>query len=1832
MKKVLIFLLLPLLLITCGKEVSLEEFNSDPSLFGEYISDYTSGLISKKSDIYVVLAFENTDWKPQEELSSSLFDITPSTDGKVVALSTNSIAFIPEKDLEQDTEYRITFHLSEVTEVPSELSKFNFSFKTFKQDFVVETRDLQSYSKDWQYLNGILTTSDDMDFEEAQQLISASQGDRNVRVKLDKQMSSTREFPFVIDSIKREVKDSYLTIKWDGTELGLDQKGEQRFEIPGKENFKIIQMEVIDEGEQMLHINFSDPIRKGQNLKGLIQVETASNLRFKTEGNILKVLFNDILDGELLVEVFQGIQSEEGYKMKKNHSEKVSFSQLKPNIRFTRNGSILPGSAAMKVNFEAVNLKKVDVKVYKIFTNNILQFLQENELNGTRNLRRVAAPVAEKTIELAEKNSRAAKRWTNYAIDLSTFIQPDPGAIYRVEIGFKRSYSLYSCDIAYNGEDEETSEHNPYDVRSVDEYDYYDYYWYDNYEYLNKKDPCEASYYRRSPIGMNILASDLGVIAKRGENGSYFFAVNNIISSESVSGAKIELFTYQQQLITTLTTDSEGFASGKANKYAYFAVVKKDKSTTYLKLDEGYANSVSNFNVSGKKLQKGLKGYVYGERGVWRPGDTLFIGFMLNDTENPIGKNHPIKFKLRDPNGKIVYQEVQNSTKEHHYTFVIPTDENATTGNWESVVSVGGAHFYKRIKIETIKPNRLKINNRLDSDVISARTTNKGTVHVNWLHGAIAKNLKLDMSAKFSAQTTKFKNYDNFIFDDPVRSFETEEVSLYSGSLNDLGVASYSIRPQVENEAPGMLKAVVMTKAYENGGDFSTDVMTVDYSPYSTYVGLQTPEPNKYGLLETGKKNQFTVVTVDEKGRPKAVNDLQVKIWKISWRWWWDASYENLSHYTSSYGRTPVENYHISTNSSGKASFSFKAEDDDWGRYLVRVYDPSGGHAAGTTVLIDWPYWSGKSKNDGSDNATMLVFNTDKEKYDVGEKAAISFPSSQGGRALVSLENGSKVVQTFWVSTQKGETKFELPVTQEMAPNVFVHITSLQPHSTTKNDAPIRMYGVVPIEVVDRSTVLEPQIKMPDVLQPEENFTVEVNEKNGKPMTYTLAVVDEGLLDLTRFKTPDAWKEFYAREALGVRTWDMYNEVIGAFGGKIEQIFSIGGDEDLSGAKAKKANRFKPVVMYYGPFTLQPGKSKKHTIKMPYYIGSVRTMVVAGNLENESYGSAEKATPVRKPLMVLASLPRKLSPTEKIKLPITVFAMESKVKNVSIQIKTNNAIRVIGSDKQTLTFSSPDEKMAYFDLEVNPVEGIGKVQVLATSGSEKAYYEVELDIFNPNPVTFETYDAVINASGSENIDFSTFGVPGTNEAWLEVSSFPAIDLSRRLDYLIRYPHGCLEQTTSTVFPQLYLEEITELTSSEKFKIKNNILNGIRKLSSFQLSNGGFAYWQGQQQADEWATSYVGHFLLEAEKKGYVLPVNLKSSWIAYQQKAAREWRFSTIYGNDFEQAYRLFTLALAGKPDLASMNRLKSTTGLSSVSRLRLAATYALAGQKNAAQQLVKSSQLEDLKTRGYSYYGSIDRNRAMLLETLVLTGDQYQAKKQAEKLAQQLSSDKWMSTQTTAYALYAIARFASISGESGVKGSVSVNGKTTSFQSSKSLVREKIDIKTGSNTVKVKNSGGNTLYTRVLSSGRLPVGEEKSFSNNLSLQVVYRTKSGSPVTLGQISQGSEIEAEIQIQNTSSERIENVALTHIIPSGFEIINMRYTDYGSSGNSKADHIDIRDDRSNFYFSLKGGERKVFTVRLNASYTGRYYLPGAQAEAMYNNDYRVRTTGEWVDISK
>jgi uncharacterized protein YfaS (alpha-2-macroglobulin family) len=1876
------------ILHSCSKK-SAADFDSDASLFKDYISSFSSGFQSVNSDIRVQLAFNKKDWTLNQELDSDLFEISPSVSGKVVALSQNTIAFIPKNKLDQNTLYQVSLNLSKIADnVPKELEKFNFSVKTIKQDFIVSTQDLQSYSKDYYYLNGTIKTADNLDFELAKKLIEASQDGKDLKISFDKVASTSTEFKFMIDSIQRFEQDSQIEIAWNGDNADIDdQEGTATVAIPGKNQFKVLDVKIGDQNNQSILINFSDPLKKDQDFKGLIAIENTDNLKFVTMGNVLKVFFDNYhatenipkiepaqvpvdttaiaidtaavavdsvtaveaaeqtvkdyveatttetnlatFSGVKLIEVFQGIESNDGYKMKKNYSEKLSFEEIKPGVKWLKNGTILPSSNNLKINFQAANLSKVDVKVYKIYKNNILQFLQDNQLNGTENLRRVSQPIAKSTIELKQSNLLDYSKWNTYALDISKIITPEQGAIYRVEFSFKKSYSLYKCSNPTTQENVEEEEEENEDDKNYSGYGY-DYYYEEDYEWRESQDPCSDSYYYNTRIGTNILATDLGVIVKRGNNKSVTVAVSNIVTTEPVSGATVDLFSYQQQKLATSKTDSDGMANFELSKYAYFAIVTQGQQSTYVKLDDELSLSVSNFDVSGETLQKGIKGFIYGERGVWRPGDTMYLSFILNDNANKLPENHPIKLRLSDPSGKIMHQAIQKKNALNHYTFIVSTPLSAQTGSWEAMVSVGGAHFYKSIKVETIKPNRLKIKNSFNDKLLSARKKNINNIQVLWLHGAVAKDLKTEVQAKFSQQVTTFKGFNNYVFDDPTRNFSTEEVNIFSGKVNANGQASIPINPNIQGQAPGMLKAAFITKVYEQGGDVSTDVAATTYSPYATYIGLKTPEPNKYGLLETNKNNTYSIASVDENGKPKAVQNLEVRVYRLESRWWWDASNDNLSTYNTSNVTTAYKFFRVNTNALGKASVSFSIPDNDWGRYLIRVYDPNGGHASGQTVFIDTPYWSGKSRNTDGEGATMLRFSTDKTNYNVGEKAKIFIPSSAGGRALISIENGSKIVKTLWAKTNAGETVVELPIDGEMAPNVYINVTLLQPHASTKNDSPIRMYGIVPIEVVDKTTVLEPQISMPDVLKPEQTVNIKVSEKQGKAMTYTIAIVDEGLLDLTRFKTPNAWDIFYSREALGVRTWDIYNDVIGAYGGKVNQVFSIGGDEDLGGGKAKKANRFKPVVQFLGPFKLNNG-SQNHQIKLPKYIGSVRTMVVAANAEKNAYGSTEKATPVRSPLMILASLPRKISPSENVTLPVTVFAMEKHVKNVTLQLKTNNALRVIGTTTQKLTFAQPDEKMAYFNLNVGSVSGVGKIQIIATSGKEKSVYDVEVDVFNPNPITNNFTDVLIEPNSSKTISWETFGVSGSNRAMLEVSSMPTVDFGRRLDYLIQYPHGCVEQTTSSVFPQLYLADIVDLDATRKQNIQQNVTAAIQKLAGFQLPNGGFSYWQGNADADDWGTTYAGHFLIEAEKKGYVLPINFKNKWISYQQNKAKQWRYERQYQNDMAQAYRLYTLALAGNPDLASMNRLRETVGISNESKLRLAASYALIKQNNAGLALLSKAKIDE-QTEEYYYYGSADRNRAMALETLILLGQKQRAFILAQKLAKNLSSETWMSTQTTAYGLYAMAKFAKFNGEKGVNIQFSNGGKTQAIATNKAIVQRNLVINSGKNSITIKNNKNNTLFIRVFNSGILPVGKEQPLKYNVDASVVFKDRKGNKIEVAKIVQGTEFIAEITVTNHKNEYVENIALTQILPSGFEIVNTRFTEFGNSTENIADYIDIRDDRANYYFGMKANETRKFKMLLNASYLGKYYLPGIQCEAMYDHDFLARTKGQWVEVIK
>ena len=1226
---------------------------------------------------------------------------------------------------------------------------------------------------------------------------------------------------------------------------------------------------------------------------------------------------------------------------------------------------------------------------------------------------------------------------------------------------------------------------------------------------------------------------------------------------------------------------------------------------------------------------------MYGERGVWRPGDTLHISFMLEDRNNRIPDKHPVALEIYNPRGQFYNKLISTNGVNGLYTFAVPTRAEDPTGLWNAYVKVGGTAFHKSLRIETVKPNRLKINLQLPGEILKASDGEiRTTLSSAWLTGAQASRLKTKVEMSLSKVNTQFKNYGQYIFNNPATEFTSSRMDVFSGMLDANGNASFTLKLPESGNAPGMLQANITTRVFEPGGDASINTTSVPFSPFNSYVGINLNQP-KGKYIETDKDHVFDIVTVNPEGKPVNRSGLEYKIYRISWSWWWESSRESFETYVNSSSYTPVASGKLNTI-NGKSSFRFRINYPDWGRYLVYVKDTESGHATGGTVYVDWPEWRGRSSKTDPSGVKMLAFSLDKESYEPGETVTAIIPASAGGRALIALENGSEVLQREWLDVSgKEDTKYQFKVTPEMAPNVYLHISLLQPHAQTVNDLPIRMYGVMPVFVTNKETVLQPQIQMPDVLRPETEFNVTVSEKTGKPMTYTLAIVDDGLLDLTNFKTPDPWNEFYAREALGIRTWDMYDDVLGAYTGSYSSLFSTGGDETLKPADTK-ANRFKPVVRFIGPFSIGKGKSQTHRITLPMYVGSVRTMVVAG--ENGAYGRAEKTTPVRTPLMILSTLPRVLSTQEEISLPVNVFAMEKEVKNVKVSVSASGGAQISGASQQSVSFVKPGDQLVFFKLKTGSKSGKATLRITAEGAGKKVSETIEIEVRNPNPaVTLRESKWIENGQSCE-LSYRLSSRSPENSVKLEVSRIPSVDISRRFDFLYNYQHYCTEQLTSKALPLLFISQFKAVDETESQKIKANVQEAIKQLYARQLPNGGFIYWPGSASANEWITSYAGMFLVMAQEKGYAVNANVLNKWKRFQRSAAQNWRTPQqdtgyYWQSDLQQAFRLYTLALAGAPEHGAMNRLKEMDQtLSLQAKWRLAAAYALNGKMKAANELVFNAKttVEPYSSSAGSYvYGSYDRDESMILETLLLMGREREAFAQAQRVSQSLSREEWFSTQSTAFALMAMGRLAEkLSGT--LDFSWTLHGKQQpAVKSAKAVFEKTLATAPGGGEVTVKNNGKGALNVDLITRTQLLNDTLPAIANNLRLDVRYTDMNGTAISINPIKQGTDFMAVVTVANISGTSDYNdLALTHIIPSGWEIYNERMIDHpeqatSTDTNNSYTYRDIRDDRVLTYFNLKRGQSKTFTIRLQATYAGTFILPAIQCEAMYDSGAQTRT---------
>lgn len=1754
------------------------------------------------------------------------------------------------EELQRNTPYKLVVMPQKLAAIPDDLAPHKIHIQAQHQDMSLQIEGLGFVEADQaQQVTGVIKTSDSARETDVSEILAASQNGEAREIRW--QHISDTEHHFTIVGISRGEKQEMLELHWDGSPIGVNKKGIEKIVIPSTSSFEVVGTIGHQTTEQYIEIRFSEPLERSQSIKGLVQIDGTAPKNTRIDGNRLLVYPRKKLSGDITLTLHPGIKSTQKIRLETAFSQQLTFLSEKPGIRFVGDHRILSPDSQPRITIEAVNVDSVQITAYRTPTANIGQFLQSSNLERRYINTQTSTLQWRKTYSLPEI---PRDKWKQYDIELDSLTRDLGNDLIAIEIKIDRSNSILDCGSPRPGHDDTVPQQNWPSQQSNDVPA-----WVNNYyhsqgyaSWRDRDDPCKDYYFRYNSNHTSSLryftVSNIGLIAKMAANREMSVVVTDINTAEPLKNAEVTAYNFQHQIVAEVETDKHGIARFAPASAPFYLIARYKNDQGFLRLVRNEALSTNVFDTGGTSTSSGIKGFFYGERGVWRPGDDIFLTFIVQDKSGSFPANYPLTLDFFDPRGNKQDSITQASPLNGFYHYKLKTQDSSPTGNWRAVIKYGNQYFDKLIPVEAIVPNRLKIDLGLpDRKLTKEDDKSDFTLSSQWLNGATASDLKADIKMRASKATTRIAGFDAYIFDDPTRELGNTQRTIFEGKLDSNGKADFNFSPSIHNP-PGEVKLNFTARVFEKSGNFSTQYFSKNYLPYKQLAGMKIPQGSGWNdSISRTEKHAIQFLSVDSEGERIANSKLNFTLYRVSWRWWWDYSDDNISNYINSSHSQKLADVDLVSDANGQAEWELNGEDYDWGRYLLRVCDAQSNHCAGKIVYMGWSYTA--NKNPSGD--TQLILSTDKKHYEVGDTAYLTLPQvlpkdTANARFLLTLETGSRILSQRWVDDDIRDNKLPIKLTSDMTPNVYAHLTLIQGTEGKGNDSPVRLYGISPILVNNPESKLEPQIETEDMVKPESTMHISVSEKAGRAMTYTLAVVDEGLLGITNYHAPNPHQKFYQREALGVLTWDLYDLIPNANANSLNSAITLGGsDNESDEAERRKKRRFPPVVRFIGPFTLEEGEDATHDIELPEYMGAVRVMVVAGDHSRqgeEAYGVASKTVTVTQPLTLLATLPRVLGPGEQFTLPVNVFANSPEIRKV-IVTATSNEYLVNNTGETVVHFDRAGDKIVNLDFNTISSIGTGEVTITATSGNEVASQTIHIPIRTANQPEKVAESGLVKAGESLTLNLTPNGLLNTNKTYLEISRLPDANLSERLDYLIGYPHGCLEQTTSRLFPQIFLNNLVSLSDEQAQEIEYHVQQGIEKFKRFQTAEGSFNYWPGGRYVNTWANNYAGHLLLEARQQGYAIPSGLLDKWIKSQKKAAAK-----LSGDGYEatDAYTLYTLALANEADFSAMNRLrqqlvarKQSDNNNRVARWLLAAAYAHAGVKDAASELMAlaDNTITDYDWAGYTY-GSHLRDEALYLLANKTVGNEEAAWQSVLSIVDKLGSGHWYSTQSTAWALLGLSRFYEDQNADPVKFSYRINDGD--WQST-TLVSPifKQEIKAGNTPIKleIKNESEGNFYALLGNIGIPANSQEQAHASKVSLNISYKDMEGNALDIAKLQQGTDFQAVVTVKaNDRYARYENLALTMTMPSGWQIANDRLE--GKEQPVEIEYLDIRDDRVLSYFTLgryyyyhwHDSREVALTTTLNASFKGRFYLPGWHVESMYDKNISASTVGHWVEV--
>ncbi len=1827
-----LFVILTLILVSgCGKKDDQQQPEKEYSKkTAEIVSHVSSGIISSNDGINVT--FVRPEIKEDlvgSVMSKKIFYFDPHINGITRWKDTRTLVFKPNAKLPLRQSYQAEVRYNELLPKYKEAKPITFSFQVAGREIIDISGDFELKepgNPNLLVFKGKIGFSEPIALQKVKEAVSLVSNAESIDLEW-REIKKDMTFEFKSPPIRRSGKTRDFVLKVYKKYAELSETLKKKFTLEPLQKLKITDVRKFDQGKNPgLEIKFSDILDPNQDITGLIRVEPAVKFEFKSVGKSV-FLTGGFQFGQLYVLKISGIRSKWGTILEKEAKKQIDFKDRKPQFSFLSDGVFLASSHQRKIGFKTINLKNVQLEIKKVFESNLGQFLQTQRINAQKqrherfydyDIKRVGLPVAKKTLNIGENKNQ----WLNHVLDLEKLITPGEKGLFIITLSFTKK------DMLYEGLTKDRQ------------------YYYGKEYYSN---PNSSGYlYRHGAIVKPVIVSDIGLTYKKGSE-QHLVLATDLLDASPMSGVTVTLRTYQNQVIARERTDGRGkvIFDGVKEKVFYIEAEKDEQRSVVKPSEMGW--NLSSFDTGGVVVAPDeTRAFIYTERGVFRPGDTIHLSVIARNKDNTFPENHPVTLEVYNPKNQLMVKQTAQKGTDGFYSFEIKTKPEDLTGNWKAKILVGSRTFYHILKIETVVPNRLKV--KIEPEKPQLTPTDrliKFDLVSNYLFGAPAAFLKGEVSILLKHRSKKFPKYHGFVFNNEAMAFKSVKTNIFNSSLDGKGKAVITWQLPDLTRAPSAIAAGITAKVFEKGGRATRSDRAIPIDPYNLYVGLEKPQ-FKYGYSQVGAPLPVNTVVVNREGHAVAGRQLKYKVYKNSRYWWWEYDRREdfrIKYKKDKYTRLVKEGELISKNVPQTITFQPEAS----GEYLIEV-EESGEHGHRAGFFFCAYYWGDAPS--GMETAGTLTLKTDKAVYAPGEHAVVSFPAPPEGSIFVSVEKAHRILYSFVKKAGKeedGEQKIKIAVTSEMLPNAYVSISIIQPLHQTLNDRPLRSYGVIPLRVEEPKTHQSLRITMPGRLRNNQAFEVTVETGDQKQTQFTIAVVDEGLLDLTRFLTPNPWKEFFKKQKLGVQTFDLFSFVIGANKGDIFRLFSIGGDigaEDYrsSQMQPEKVQRFKLVSMFKGPLKTDENGRAAVSFKMPDYIGSVRVMVVSAN--GNRYGSVEKTVPVKTELMVLPTLPRVLGPGDRFVVPVTVFAMEEGIKEVEVSLGTEGPVQLVGTNRQLLKFDAPGEKDVSFTLQVQSAVGSAAVTLTAKSGKFQAKKRTDLNIrpYSPRIYSSETKECPINRKA--RITIPNRGIPGTNKAVISVMRKPRLKLEHRVGWLIRFPYGCIEQTTSAVFPQLYLKEFLKKSPEDEKDIDTNINAGITRLRRFRLPSGAFSYWPGNKSVSVWGTNYAGHFLVEAKKLGYNVPEDLLSGWIRFQESRA----LMTV-DNLTERIYRLYVLALAGKSQMGPMNLIKENNlqHMSNTHKWMLAAAYHMAGSEKTARSIFKSASLEveDYWETGGTY-GCRLRDLGIILEVLTLFEDWNKADPLYDDILDEISGDRWYSTQALGYSLMALGKYMRVNEgdfreeKPMLSGTIKLPGKKkVSFHTDQLRFSQVIDTGFGQEA-EVFMDRKTTLQRGfvVIEWSGVPLHPDvKDESRNLWLKVEWLDENGMAIDPAQIKQGATFWGHFSagLSSYSRSRLDELALVQVLPSGWEIENIRLLEEAVPGWMKKwnlnreEYLDIRDDRIMWFFDIDDYRKTYdFVVKLTAVTAGEFILPPTLFEAMYNDKYKAVKKGKFVRV--